>query len=546
MSFNLWQPQGTVIASEGSVFYPFLPNVIYENNAQILSGTVFKMWYIGKSAGLSALKYAESTDGLTWTQYSGNPVLADVTFAKIYKNNSIYYCFCNPSSFEGTGISVYTSSDGLVWTLAMANAILPSGSGWDANFVCQLAVCDIVNGTWYAYYTGQATDGSYGMGLATSVDGLTWVKSPSNPIPSMKSGTLQDGSSWLGSGDFCFRKVNGIYYGWSQTTATSDPGATTNLPSDIMRWSSTSPAGPWTALGSLTYYRNATADGIGNAAGQAADPCIVEANGSCYLYYSAVIDQTSSNANTIGCAIANVALSELVQTFEGVQDIPIPHSLSLNTSQLLTDNFQRANANPIGAPWVNVFSNGTTVSSQIVSDKLEGTALSTGSDIVNTSVSLPADQYAQVVPSALGAVGSAAEILLRVTNQNTTTPTYLRILVRNETSGTNGFLLQVVTAGSFATTFKNYTPTVGHTYTACVAGTTLSIYDNQSLIFVFTSVTPSSGDAGCGVEPIAALTDASLSFWSAGNLQSAPSPPAVIKNSWVQIQRDFVNKHGLR
>lgn len=526
MAINVWQPQGAVIASEGSVFYPVIPNVIFEGNAKILSGNVFKMWYIGKNVSVSALKYAESTDGINWTLYSSNPVLNNVTFCKVRKVGSTYYAYANPSVFSGTGISVYTSPDGLTWTLQLSNAIAPEGTGWEQEFTAQLAIVDIIDGTWYGYYTGQSAAGAYGMGLATSTDGIHWTKGANNPIASLSSGTFKDGSSWVGSGDFCFLKIKGTYYGWSQTTPQADPGATNNLPSDIMRWSAPSPSGPWTALGSLTYYRNAAIDGIGVSTAQVADPCLLEVNGKTYLYYSAVQNQTSATANNIALAIANMPLVSLVGTYEGVQNIPIPHALSLNKLKLGSDNFQRANANPIGAPWENVFSNGTTVAAQIVSDALEGTALMTGSDILFTTISPPPDQYSECVPAVLSNnTGSAAELLLRITNPNTATPTYLRLLPRNESGGTQGFIFQTVTAGSFTTVFENYTVTVGHTLTACVVGTTLSFFDNGSLLFVFTGVTPTSGGIGTGVEPIAALSDATLSSWNGGAVVNPPGIP---------------------
>lgn len=530
MTFNIWQPQGTVLANTAA-FAPQQPNVIFEANAQILSGTVFKMWYTS-SGGLN---YAESTNGISWTEYTGNPIIAAPFWGtKIFKNSNTYFCFADQISVStgltnGAEIAVWTSSNGLSWTLENSAAIAPGSAGaWDSFGVAQLGIVGIFGGTWYGYYAGcNSSTKNYQVGLATSVDGIHWTKGANNPYTAFGSGVFKDGSSWTGSGNLTFAQRGGVLYGWSQTTPVAFPGSSSNLPTDITRWSAPHPLGPWTSLGSLTFYRTLLSEGVGNSNGQVADPSFVEADGNTYLFYTVTSDQVSSTF-AINCAIAAMPLADLVKTYEGVQNVPIPYSLSLNLLALGNDNFQRANANPIGGSWTEVgngLSNFTT--SQIVSDTLQSSTLNDGSDSIYTAVSWPNDQYSEATVSAISISPSAIILDLRVTNPGTT-PTFLRAIARIETGGTDGFIFQSFASGSGTNLqLSTFTPQVGDTYVFCVVGSTLYFYSNESLLFVETGVTPTAGQAGVGLAPATSISNAAISSWTGGGFQATPSPPFV-------------------
>src|SRR5579859_6671622 len=129
-----WVNQGTIISSAVGG-QPLVPNVIFESGAKILSGTVFKMWYSSLSNG--GINYAESPDGVTWTQFASNPVIAAAGFGKIFKNGSTYYAYVgNSGGALPTAVNVYTSTDGVTWTLAKSNALVVGGVGtWDSATV---------------------------------------------------------------------------------------------------------------------------------------------------------------------------------------------------------------------------------------------------------------------------------------------------------------------------------------------------------------------------------------------------------------------------
>src|SRR6185437_6686549 len=224
MSFNVWQPQGAVISHSSTTIYPANPNVLYEGTSQLgLSGTVFKMWYCNIQTPFG-IYYAESSDGVSWTQDSGNPIISSGYYPKVFKNGGTYYLYCNSSA--NANVRAYTSTDGVTWTLQNATALTPTQS-WENSAVYQLCVAGIDSrGTWWGYYSGgNANNSGYLEGQATSTDGVNWTKNPSNPVASMSSGTLSSGASWLGSSNFAFEKVGNTYYGWSQIQLINCPGA---------------------------------------------------------------------------------------------------------------------------------------------------------------------------------------------------------------------------------------------------------------------------------------------------------------------------------
>ena len=160
--------------------------MLYEGNAQILSGTVYKMWFSAEGAGAeNNCYYAESSDGKNWTRY-GSTVLANYGSPFVIKNGSTYYMYVQPKASAGFGaFAVFTSSDGLNWS-SLATNILTLGAGgqWDSVVMWYMQPVAIINGTWYALYCAgnDATGYQLKLGLATSPDGQTWTKSPSNPV----------------------------------------------------------------------------------------------------------------------------------------------------------------------------------------------------------------------------------------------------------------------------------------------------------------------------------------------------------------------------
>lgn len=161
--------------------------------AVIKDGVLYKMWYSGSDGFVRGIGYAESSDGVHWIKYSGNPVLQqgssgswdswgamwcavvqDVGQYKLWYSGGMFY---PPSS-----IGYATSSDGINWNKYGANPVLQPGTAgsWDDVSVWFPEVRK--DGTtfqmWYSGY-----DGSTGrIGYASSQDGMMWEKYQCNPV----------------------------------------------------------------------------------------------------------------------------------------------------------------------------------------------------------------------------------------------------------------------------------------------------------------------------------------------------------------------------
>ena len=532
MSIGIWQKQGVVIPKVGDL--PAQPNVLYEAGAHILSpnvdGKVFKMWFDndnGASDPTNGICYAESNDGLSWTRYSSNPVIptSQQTFSKMTKVGGTYYYNVGP--LPGP-IAVYTSTDGISWTLRNANAlVLGPGAAWDDNSICLLAVATIDDaGTWWAYYAGAKNRNvtGWGAGLATSPDGINWTKSVSNPIiPPTPTGGIAP--------SFHFEKINGVYYGWTQIILPTIPLQTdAEVPSDITRFSALNPGGPWTRLNSTTLYRSVPGvDGVnsyqdysvGPATGQVADPSMVSVNGSIYLYF------TTSNFNSpggIACAIApSTTFAQLVQTYEGIKDVPIPENLGLNLNQLASDSFAGTDANPIGGSWTTFQTNSVFAAAQRVSNKAEGTATGKNSTAWWNGLTWNADQWAQVTIGACSA-NSYVGVVLR--QDTATSQTCYQFLWHGSTGSSGAWFIYKVTGGatfSQLATGPTVPVNVGDVLTASAIGTTLSFYLNGNLLTTVVDSSISVGAAGFNIQPTVVIGNATLSAWSGGNIVSSPS-----------------------
>ena len=131
----------------------------------------------------------------------------------------MYYSGANASGAQSIGMA--TSTDGVLWTkyndsvtieapYAESDPVLQPGEtgAWDMGWVHQPRVLQTTDG-WAMIYRGtKATDGnSMALGIATSTDGIHWVRSASNPV-FKPTQIAQSRQFWFHSALF----VNDIYY----------------------------------------------------------------------------------------------------------------------------------------------------------------------------------------------------------------------------------------------------------------------------------------------------------------------------------------------
>ena len=178
-----------------------LPSVILE------TGT-FKMWYHGDDGSATRIGYATSSDGVTWSKSSSNPVLGlgaagswddeAILEPTVLFDGSNYHMWYQGFDGNTRRIGYATSSDGIAWNKSTSNPVLGLGSAgsWDSAELRQTFVI-LEEGLFRMWYTG--SDGSIQQfGYATSTDGINWTKYTGNPTMGRgAAGTWDD--VWIAS-----------------------------------------------------------------------------------------------------------------------------------------------------------------------------------------------------------------------------------------------------------------------------------------------------------------------------------------------------------
>jgi hypothetical protein len=276
------------------------PNVIYEAGAQVLSGTVYKMWVRG-GWDTPHLNYYESTDGVSWTAYGSNPLLTNVVLPFVFKDGSTYYLYYAPT--VNTQYDMRTSSDGITWSAATTSILaIGSAGAWDDSVFGNLFVWKESANDWRMIYEAKRAGGAWHLGYATSSDGTSWSKSGSNPVLN------ETGSN---GGPFIYKDAAGTYWMWTQRAISGE------LPTDIARYSSTNLTS-WTRNPYNYVLTRTSIGGNGSDNGQFADITMLTVGDQTYAWFGATTDGTASSGNmSIALAIARLPLAQLVNTSEG-------------------------------------------------------------------------------------------------------------------------------------------------------------------------------------------------------------------------------------
>jgi predicted GH43/DUF377 family glycosyl hydrolase len=202
-----------IIANWGNTWTDFYNNPVFtpKNNPDnplaitqprvILDNGIYKMWYLNLyNSAKSTIWYAESNDGLNWHGVQNGPVLVpgdsgswdDYSVAPgiVIKEGDNYKMYYNGyhDQYGKWNIGLAISADGIHWE-KYSEPILTAD---DQEY--QIGVSSVlnVNNTYYLYYSVRHTP-YYTISLATSSDGIHWIKHESNPI-------LSPTKNWEGTG----------------------------------------------------------------------------------------------------------------------------------------------------------------------------------------------------------------------------------------------------------------------------------------------------------------------------------------------------------
>lgn len=156
------------------------------NEVGVLQGQIVKendssysMWYSSLGAGLRIAK-ATSGDGLSWTgntyySFLGNQDTSDPYYIN---GNSNYLYFATTPPGSNTRIMRIVQVNGDFDNSTLQEVLIP-GKNWGVNGTTSPVVW-FENNTYYLFYS--ALGATWDMGMATSVDGITFTECSGNPF----------------------------------------------------------------------------------------------------------------------------------------------------------------------------------------------------------------------------------------------------------------------------------------------------------------------------------------------------------------------------
>ena len=146
----------------------------------------YRMYYTGFSNRYNNwnIGLATSPDGITWTK-SMQPVLLgtsgdeyQIGATDVLKFNNKYYLYYGIINVQTYKIFVAVSDDGLSWTRYSGNPVLTGTQSWESTGVAYGTVAQDGNILRMAFQNGAMS----GFGFATSTDGLHWTQDSGNPF----------------------------------------------------------------------------------------------------------------------------------------------------------------------------------------------------------------------------------------------------------------------------------------------------------------------------------------------------------------------------
>jgi len=209
------------VFTKGPAFYDVVavgqPTVLLENDT-------LKMWYAAVGGDFkSRIGYAYSTDGINWTKHSDmvintgyqgewdskwldtpEIIKVDSGYLLYYYGDSIGYNtdLTHSEAVTHSAIGVAYSKDGINWIKYANNPVFYRGNygDWDGTWIESPAILEnALTGKLMMWYNGIDTvTWKIQIGLATSDDGINWIRNTENPVLSNGPiGTYDD--VWLGT-----------------------------------------------------------------------------------------------------------------------------------------------------------------------------------------------------------------------------------------------------------------------------------------------------------------------------------------------------------
>lgn len=199
-------------------------------------GGTYYMYYMGVPFGNEKeMGLATSTDGVSWTRSSQNPVLPygqqswsgfrTIRGKVLYDNGTfkMWYTGDDQNLYATESLGYATSPDGVQWTPYSGNPIHTSIAAPNLRV---LGVAKI-GGTYYMYWTATKD-----VNLSTSSDGIHWTDYANNPILAKATGGVSQTSAGLILVTYdghVGQSADGIHFTLSTQPTNAPPGISTSL-----------------------------------------------------------------------------------------------------------------------------------------------------------------------------------------------------------------------------------------------------------------------------------------------------------------------------
>jgi len=187
---------------------------------------------------------------------------------------------------------------------------------------------------------------------------------------------------------------------------------------------------------------------------------------------------------------------------------------------LATDNFNRANANPIGSPWTTASGESAM---QIVSNACTPSSTAADCGAYHSTITWPNDQYSKAKLSVSGTAGSQAGAVLKVRQASGARTCYQ---LEVDHAATLNVCISKVVAGAF-TSLTGFPVTQawtdGDTWEIRAVGTTLKVFRNGVQVGpTATDNAIASGSAGIGYSSVE--TSCTIDDWEGGDFSGGLAP----------------------